>query len=355
MRTMIVDDEVPALKMLEKLVVDHDKLTLVYSTHQAETVLAKLEDVKPELILLDINMGGISGVDLAEEINRLEPSIQIIFITAYSEYAVKAFELNALDYLLKPVTKKRFNQGISRISFEETQTITSSDKIKMAVFGEGLIMDYKGVPIELRTKKAYELLFLLRHHFREGVTKDVMMEKLWEHQTKESSTMMLHTTIYQIRQSFKKAGLQNPIQYKQGRYYLILEVEHDLDVVEEMIQKEPSLEGTEYIISTYVGLYLEQEHVEWASIYRNDLHQRVLEYIMYSIKSDAISYINLHTFIERNKEDVISKEQCVEEILNYYDRHHYKIEAQIFGKRVLRHWETELHLPLPLGIEKRVN
>ena len=70
---------------------------------------------KPDLVFIDINMPGISGIKLIESIKDIEEKPMVVFITAYSEYAVKAFELEALDYLVKPIEEKRFSKTVSKI------------------------------------------------------------------------------------------------------------------------------------------------------------------------------------------------------------------------------------------------
>ena len=111
---MILDDEIIAIKMLEKLVSQYENLTIVKKITTPSDLFAEIETAKPNLIFMDINLGGVSGIELAEKILEKHPNIKIVFVTAYSEYAVRAFELNAVDYLLKPVSKKRFDKKIGR-------------------------------------------------------------------------------------------------------------------------------------------------------------------------------------------------------------------------------------------------
>ena len=114
-RAMIVDDEPHAREELEYLLLQNDDVEVVYKTGNPKDVLRALETVKPHLVFLDIRMPGIDGMQTAEKIAESEFSPLIVFATAHEEFAVKAFEVNAADYLLKPFSAKRVNQCIERI------------------------------------------------------------------------------------------------------------------------------------------------------------------------------------------------------------------------------------------------
>src|SRR5690625_851803 len=88
---------------------------------------------KPDIIFLDIQMPGISGINLAEEIQCSLPETNIVFVTAYDEYAVRAFELSAIDYLLKPVRSNRLKDTIQRISKAYKRESTSDRDRKSVV------------------------------------------------------------------------------------------------------------------------------------------------------------------------------------------------------------------------------
>lgn len=114
-RAMIVDDEQHAREELEYLLLQHDNVQVVYQTGNSKEVLAAIEQHQPHLIFLDIRMPGIDGLQTAERILESQYSPLIVFATAHEEFAVKAFEINAVDYLLKPFSAKRVNRCIERI------------------------------------------------------------------------------------------------------------------------------------------------------------------------------------------------------------------------------------------------
>ncbi|MEO6685194.1 MAG: response regulator [Dyadobacter sp.] len=117
MRTLIVDDERLARNELKRLLEPYTKIEIVGEAANAEEALVMIDDLQPELLFLDIQMPGKNGFELLSSIEGKSP--EVIFTTAYDEYAIKAFEFNALDYLLKPIDSERLRETIHRI--EENQ------------------------------------------------------------------------------------------------------------------------------------------------------------------------------------------------------------------------------------------
>lgn len=115
MRAIIIDDERLARAELRKLLQEFPEIEIVDEAGNGDEGMAKIEMHHPDLIFLDIQMPGKSGFDMLSEIDKAP---QVIFTTAYDEYALKAFEVNALDYLLKPVEPKRLADAIHKLGNE---------------------------------------------------------------------------------------------------------------------------------------------------------------------------------------------------------------------------------------------
>lgn len=111
-KAIIIDDERLARTELKKLLQDHPEIEVIAEAANANEGIEKIELMTPDLVFLDIQMPGKTGFDLLTELDRLP---QVIFTTAYDEYALKAFEVNALDYLLKPVEPKRLADAILKL------------------------------------------------------------------------------------------------------------------------------------------------------------------------------------------------------------------------------------------------
>jgi two-component system LytT family response regulator len=117
MKAIIIDDERLARAELRKLLQEYPEIEVIDEAANAEEGLQKIEMINPDLIFLDIQMPGKTGFDLLSELDRAP---QVIFTTAYDEYALKAFEVNALDYLLKPVEPKRLADALQKLHATET-------------------------------------------------------------------------------------------------------------------------------------------------------------------------------------------------------------------------------------------
>lgn len=112
-KTLLIDDERPARNEMKRLLSKFDQIQIVGEAANADEALSQIEKLNPDLMFLDIQMPGKSGFDLLED---LDFSPHVIFVTAYDEYALKAFEVNALDYLLKPVDEYKLKAAIDKIN-----------------------------------------------------------------------------------------------------------------------------------------------------------------------------------------------------------------------------------------------
>jgi len=119
MRAIIIDDERLARAELRKLLQEFPEIEVVDEAANVDEGISKIENHNPDLIFLDIQMPGKTGFDLLSELDRAP---QVIFTTAYDEYALKAFEVNALDYLLKPVEPKRLADAIHKLQSSDPGT-----------------------------------------------------------------------------------------------------------------------------------------------------------------------------------------------------------------------------------------
>lgn len=115
-RTIIIDDERLARSELKKMLQDFPEIEIIDEANNAANAIEKINQQQPDLIFLDIQMPGKTGFEMLSE---LETVPVVIFTTAYDEYALKAFEVNALDYLLKPIDKKRLEDAIKKLNIPD--------------------------------------------------------------------------------------------------------------------------------------------------------------------------------------------------------------------------------------------
>ncbi len=125
-KAIIIDDERLARNELKKLLHEHADVEIIDEAANADEGVEKIEMQNPDLIFLDIQMPGKTGFQLLEELERAP---HVVFTTAYDEYALKAFEVNALDYLLKPIEPKRLADAIQKVQCEITKETTDDNAV----------------------------------------------------------------------------------------------------------------------------------------------------------------------------------------------------------------------------------
>lgn len=108
---IIVDDEKLARDLLKEYLENYPDIELIGEADQGTEAVEKIDKLKPDIVFLDVQMPGMTGFDVLEDIEH-EP--YVIFVTAYDQYAIKAFEKNAVDYLLKPLDEERFRTSVNR-------------------------------------------------------------------------------------------------------------------------------------------------------------------------------------------------------------------------------------------------
>ena len=137
-KAVIIDDERLARNELKKLLADFPEIEVMGEAANANEGREMIENLNPELVFLDIQMPGKTGFDMLSEMDK---SPNVIFTTAYDEYALKAFEVNALDYLLKPIEPKRLFEAINKISATEE----NDDRTEPVNFNKSVLSEHDQV------------------------------------------------------------------------------------------------------------------------------------------------------------------------------------------------------------------
>src|ERR1035437_9451797 len=136
MKALLIDDERLARQELKNLLASYPEIQIVGEANNAETAIESIKQLQPDVIFLDIQMPGKNGFELLEEISGVP---EVVFVTAYDEYAIRAFEINALDYLLKPGQPNRLAETVKKIlnkdvsakhdTKEQTQVLNDNDQV----------------------------------------------------------------------------------------------------------------------------------------------------------------------------------------------------------------------------------
>jgi two-component system LytT family response regulator len=126
MRVIIVDDERLARNELKSLLAEFPEVEIIEECDSADSAIIAVDKFRPDVVFLDIHMPGKDGFGVLEELDYMP---HVIFVTAYDEYAIKAFQVNALDYLLKPIETERLKAAIQKVNTELIEPVALSDKL----------------------------------------------------------------------------------------------------------------------------------------------------------------------------------------------------------------------------------
>ncbi|WP_340084298.1 response regulator [Siminovitchia sp. FSL H7-0308] len=264
-----------------------------------EQYLAYAKNHQIDVVFLDIDISPINRMELAENMKSYNEDIHIIFFSRYYQYAVHAFEINALDYILKPITLERLLKSIKRIPVHHHHH--SHDGIRISCFGNLHFFQWnkQALNIKWRTAKAKELFcLLLQYRFRK-LSKEMLIDMLWPNANMNGATTLLYTTITQVRKTMKSIRADIKLSRDQNGYYLKAneqEVEIYIETWEQLLLQFPTINqnnaGVVRDILKKYRPYLEDEGYSWTEPERIRLHNIWLTYlyrlIEYSIEKKEL-------------------------------------------------------------------
>ncbi|MBO9610298.1 MAG: response regulator [Paenibacillaceae bacterium] len=288
MRAVLVDDEKPALLQLERLILADGRMDVIGKYTSAKTCIERLEIDQPDILFLDISMPGMNGLEVVERMRQVNGDLPFVYVTAHSAYAIEAFGLNALDYLLKPVTSKRLTQTLDRIQHYWNRTMihaSAPGKKQILCFGqlEFVMRINRHKPPKWRTLKAKELFAYLLHHSGQWVAKERLLETLWPDLEYDKAVTHLHTSVYQVRNVLKKWGSQAVVGYAHDSYCLEqVDWTTDVEAFEQLMGTigggqeltRESREAYDRKLALYRGDYLDHHDFPWAVARRSKLQKQ---------------------------------------------------------------------------------
>jgi len=361
LRVVIIDDEQKSIDYLQYLLNNFNEVKIVGKYTNPEKLIKELPKLHIDVAFVDMKMGKLHGLEVAESVSSIYPHIEIIFVTAYPEFALEAYEVNALDYLLKPVDIKRLEKTIDKLNFRISNYIRNKQKkekndtyLIAQIMGEFLLYDSEMTEVKWRTKKVKELFAFLWHHNEHGVNRSQILMALWPDLLEEKAIAMLHTTVYELRKEIHSYGFEAPVIFRNERYVLNVTVKSDLDKLKNILSTtEVTQSKVSDLIKFYIGDYLENESYEWA------FHEQE------KIKSNYLRYLERYVFKEydKNKRSYLVKEilrkmiqlepykkEYIILLVEYYgETNNYKEMSELLLK-VSNSWEDDLGLKLPREI-----
>lgn len=253
MKAICVDDEAQVLKHTVSSCQKTQLLDEVHGFSLPQEALAWAAEHPVDLALLDIDMPDMNGLELAKALRQIRPRLSIIFITAFSQYSLDAFDVHPTGYLLKPFDQARLTKEIEYAC--SLQASRSSCRITVQTFGHFEILK-DGRTLEFRRSKSKELLAYLVDRRGAGVTRQDAFAALWEDREYDVSMQkQMDVVIRSLRDTLQKYGIGDLFELKNRSLHILPEL-IDCDMYR-------FLDGDENAINAYFGEYMSQ--YTWAS------------------------------------------------------------------------------------------
>lgn len=306
-RAVLVDDEQLALQHMKKKLGELGTIEVIHTFSNAESFLIDMEQLDFQVIFLDIEMPGLNGLDLARIIKEWNKNIFIVFVTAYRDYAIQAFELHSIDYLLKPILKYRLEKTVIRIQ-EQLQLTGKSPmsvestlpNLKINCFDE-FIVYFQDEPIKWKTAKSKELFAFLISNLQTYINRDTIIDQLWPEHDYKKAKIQLHTSMSHLRKLLDSIGYEQVIIFSNQSYALELDtLQCDAIELEKIIDLYPevnpeNIQTFEQIVQQYTGDYMEKNCYEWATVKAQSIRQK-----LFRLLQKMIDYYVVDNNLDKN-------------------------------------------------------
>lgn len=343
LRAVLIDDEILALDLLEAMLNEIGGIKIIGRFLNPNEGLEQVGMLQPDVLFLDIEMPEMPGIKVAEKMNGFINSTDIVFVTAYEQYALKAFEVQAVDYILKPIEKGRLAKAVERIqqrSNQEHLILDDKNSLSARFLGSFQLSSESNGPIKWRTKKVKELCAYLIHS-NGSIHRDKILEDLWPMHTLDKAASLLHTTVYQLRKKLKEIGIEDPIQYKEEKYSVTIDIHTDVKELFLFIQSNQ----IEKVLDSYNQDYLSDEDYHWSSQHREKIRRSVIHYLeTYILKVSTGKQEIFRKVLEKLSELDPWEERYTMDLVQYYiNQGNYK-EARDIYNRYKKTLQNELGL-----------
>ena len=323
LRAIIVDDEKPAILRLQQILDAQGGVEVVGSFTKPSALLEALPKLKPDVAFLDIDMPGKDGLELAALLHELQQGLEIVFVTAYNQYALEAFRVNAIDYLLKPVNPDILSDTLRRVSDRMKRELAAgqayrtgrtdhasrtegadqaglagqvgranqadradqagnSSAARVQCLGGIAVVGKNGAQVRFPTQKAEELFAYLLIHRGGDVSKWTVCESLWPESEPEKAAHNLHTAIYRMKKTLQEYGVRIRLESRKGTYRFELLDPCDYVRLNDLLERSPSFlysnaEASEQVLRQYRGSLFGDKGYLWSEFEKERIYHGVVE------------------------------------------------------------------------------
>lgn len=251
MRVICVDDEAPVLENFKRKTKDFEEIESLMLFQSAKKAVEWVEQNQTDVAFLDMEMPQMSGIELAKRLKQIDVNIRIIYVTAYEQYALDAFRVGALGYLLKPYSREDIQNELEKASLMRSRP---KKRVQIQTIPD-FVVSVDGVAIHFDRAKPEELLALLVDRAGAGVTAGEAIACLWPGRPADENTQTLYrVTFHRLMEELKVAGIEYIIG-TEGRKRYILTDQVDCDLYR-------LLAGNANALQNYCGEYMKE--YSWA-------------------------------------------------------------------------------------------
>jgi len=360
-KVILVDDEILNLAYLKSILEKVEEFKILGCFTEPFKAIDFISRNHIDIVFLDIELPDINGIDCALTMQNIQNDIKIVFITAYSQYAVEAFKVHAIHYLLKPI---KFDQVIDLLNyFKSLKNIELNinnefTKTSVFFFGKFRITNSLNEEVKWPTKKTAELCAYFILHANQRLHKYRICEDLWPDIDEDKSSKNFHVTLYRLRQLLTTYGLSIRINsFKGSNEGYICEVKNISSDLDEYISQ-LSLNNID-TLSKMTGGFLEFNYYIWSEQIQNQVNSEIINKIHhivrefeYTNRKNSINLIQQSLKIYKTDEslmmhyfNLLLRENQIYQIIHEFEKYkkilkdeydlHPSIELSTFVKKVI--------------------
>ncbi len=353
MRGIIIDDEKLSIVANKNVLEATGNIEIVRVYDDSVQALGEIADIQPDVCFLDIKMPGANGFQVAKQIKAIFQQVDIVFITAYQEFALDAFEAHVFDYMLKPLHPDRVAQFANRwerhqlrVQGIHTEPVRDAESLQLdpqiCVLGGLKLRTPQGdnLFIKWRTAKTEELFSYFLIHPNSPISRDKILDALWPEQIGLEGNAILHTTIYRLKKALKDTIFEDAITYSDASYLFRMNLQScDLYLLEKELRQllpadERSAQRLNLVLDLFKGSVFEERMYEWSFGVREVVLQ------MFTRASHELA-----NYYARNY-DIANVERCYLRVLRYsaFDEETSELLLKSYAQRgeraaFLRHYK----------------
>lgn len=292
-KAILIDDETPALKELKYFLSAYENVIIAGMYTNPVDALNYMKEDSIDLVFLDIDMPLVNGIQIAANIKSLYSNIEIIFVTAHQEYAINAFEVQALDYVLKPIMQNRFHnvmQRIFKVCNLNQEDTDQKESVIVQCFGKFQLINNQNTilndTIKWRTNKVKELLAYLISRYGKSNTKQDLISVLFKDFEMSKALNNLYVTMFYLRKQLEELGVLEQAVRIEDNYTLEIKkgicdfVDFDLFTKSNIKIQENNIQEAERLIQLYQDDFLAEEDYDWLLDIREYLHGKYEDLII---------------------------------------------------------------------------